>query len=82
MRDERQRNEPAGRWVARAFLGGPDRLRDYAGIASPMLNFAFVFGEEVVSKAKTAGAAAIHEQSDLVLGHDLGLRRYLDLLPT
>ncbi len=31
-----------------------------SGAASPMLNFAFVFGEEIVSNAKAAGASPAH----------------------
>jgi len=36
-----------------------------SGVASPMLNFAFVFGEEIVSNARTAGASPAHASNPI-----------------
>lgn len=36
-----------------------------SGVASPMLNFAFVFGEEIVSNAKAAGTSPAHASNPI-----------------
>ena len=36
-----------------------------SGIASPMLNFAFIFGDEIISNAKAAGASPAHASNPI-----------------
>jgi L-rhamnose-H+ transport protein len=51
-------SDPRRRGLNRSFLGGL-LVCIVAGIASSMLNFAFVFSEELVATAKAAGASPV-----------------------